>query len=88
MSSLGDMDIPFIPEERIDPPSAIAAFTINAACINIIDDITGAVEVTKLADLLILDRKLFEFDQADISDTQVILTLMEGKPVYGDLSQL
>ncbi len=68
-----------MPGERIDLPSAIAAFTINAACINIIDDITGSAEVGKLADLVILDCKLFELDQAGISDTQVLVTLMDGK---------
>ncbi len=51
MSSLGDTDVPFIPQERIDLRSVIAAaFTINAASINIIDDITGSVDVGKLAE--------------------------------------
>jgi len=88
MGSLGETDEPFYPEERIDLPSAIAAFTINAAYVNHIDDVTGSVEVGKLADLVVLDRNLFELAQADISDTQVLLTLMEGEPVYGDLSAL
>lgn len=88
MGSLGETDEPFYPEERIDLPSAIAAFTINAAYVNHIDDITGSIEVGKLADLVVLDSNLFELDQADISDTQVLLTLMEGEPVYGDLSAL
>ncbi len=87
-SSLGETDEAFYPGERIDLPSAIAAFTINAAYVNQIDDITGSIEVGKLADLVVLDRNLFELDQADISDTQVLLTLMEGKPVHGDLSAL
>ena len=50
MSSLGDTDVPFIPQERIDLRSVIAAFTINAASINIIDDITGSVDGGKLAE--------------------------------------
>ncbi len=88
MGSLGETDEPFFPEERIDLPSAIAAFTINAAYVNHIDDITGSVEAGKLADLIVLDRNLFELEQADISDTQVLLTLMEGEPVHGDFSAL
>ena len=35
--------------------SRIAAFTINAAYVNNIDDITGLVETGKLADLIVLD---------------------------------
>jgi predicted amidohydrolase YtcJ len=88
MGSLGETTEPFYPEERIDLPSAIAAFTINAAYVNHIDDITGSIEVGKLADLIVLDNNLFELDQADLSDTHVLLTLMEGKPVFGDLSAL
>ena len=88
MGSLGETDAPFYPEERIDLPSAIAAFTINAAYVNNIDDITGSVEAGKFADLIVLDRNLFEVEQAELSDTQVLLTLMEGEAVYGDLSNL
>jgi predicted amidohydrolase YtcJ len=86
MGPLGETVAPFFPEERIDLPAAIAAFTINAAYVNHIDDITGSIEVGKLADLIVLDRNLFELDQSDISDTGVLLTLLEGEAVFGDLS--
>jgi predicted amidohydrolase YtcJ len=88
MGALGETTEPFYPEERIDLPTAIAAFTINAAYVNHIDDKTGSIEVGKLADLIVLDRNLFELDQADISDTKVLLTLMEGQPVFGDPATL
>jgi hypothetical protein len=88
MGSLGETTEPFIPEERIDLPSAIAAFTINAAYVNQIDSVTGSIEVGKLADLIVLDRNLFELDPSDLSDAKVLLTLMEGKAVYGNLSAL
>ncbi len=42
--------MPFMSWERIGLLTPIAAFTINAACINIIADITGSVDVGKLAD--------------------------------------
>lgn len=88
MGSLGETTEPFIPEERIDLPSAIAAFTINAAYVNHIEDITGSIEVGKLADLIVLDRNLFEMAPTDLSDAKVLLTLMEGEAVFGDLSAL
>jgi len=87
MGPLGETNEPFYPEERIDLPSAIAAFTINAAFLNHIDNMTGSIEAGKLADLVVLDRNLFELDQADISNPQVLLTLMEGEAVFGDLTQ-
>jgi predicted amidohydrolase YtcJ len=79
---------PFIPEERIDLATAIDAFTINAAFVNKHEDKTGSIEVGKLADLIVLDRNLFELDPADISETKVLLTLFEGRPVYGDFESL
>jgi predicted amidohydrolase YtcJ len=78
----------FIPEERIDLETALVAFTINAAYVNKHEDKTGSIEVGKLADLIVLDRNLFEIDPAEISETQVLLTLFEGNPVHGDIAAL
>jgi len=78
----------FIPEERIDLESAIAAFTINAAFVNKHEDQTGSIEVGKLADLIVIDRNVFEIDPEDVSDTRVLLTLFSGEPVHGDISSL
>ena len=83
----GDAEV-LIPEERITLEDAIAAFTINAAYTNHLDDQTGSIEVGKLADLVVLNRNLFEIAPEAISTTKVLLTLFEGKQVYGDLSAL
>ncbi len=78
----------FIPEERIDMATAIAAFTINAAFVNRKENDTGSIEVGKYADLVVLDRNLFEIEAKDISETQSLLTLFEGRPVHGDIAAL
>ena len=75
---------PFMPDERIGLPEALAAFTINAAYTNRDERNTGSLEVGKLANLAVLDRNLFDIPATDISDTKVLLTLFEGKPVHGD----
>jgi predicted amidohydrolase YtcJ len=88
-ASIDDPEAPlFIPEERIDLESAIDAFTINAAYLNKHDDRTGSIEVGKLADLVVIDRNLFETEPGEISATEVLLTLFGGKPVYGDFASL
>jgi predicted amidohydrolase YtcJ len=79
---------PFIPEEAISIESAIAAFTINAAFVNKHEDETGSVEIGKLADLIVLDQNLIEIGPRAISDTQVLLTLLGGVPVYGNIEDL
>jgi len=84
-ASIDDPEAPlFLPDERIDLASAIAAFTINAAYLNKHEDRTGSIEVNKLADLIVLDKDLFAIEPDDISDVEVVLTLFGGEPVYGD----
>ncbi len=88
MGALGDTTEPFLPEERITLPEALAAFTINAAYTNRDEKNTGSLEVGKRANLAVLDRNLFEIPPTEISDTKVLVTLFEGKPVHGDLGAL
>ena len=84
-----DESIPvFIPEERIDLETAIAAFTINAAFVNKHEQDTGSIEVGKYADLIVVDQNLFEIEPREVSETKVLLTLLEGEAVHGDLSDL
>lgn len=78
----------FVPEQRLPLPEAIAAFTINAAYVNGAERDSGSIEVGKSADLVVLDQNLFAIDPGAISDTKVLLTLFEGKPVYGELGKL
>ncbi len=87
LSAVGEPTPEFTPWERIDLESAIAAFTINAAFVNGQEDETGSIETGKLADLIVLDRNLFELEPAAISDTRVLLTLFAGEPVHGSLEQ-
>jgi hypothetical protein len=86
MGPAGETTTPFIPEERIDLKDAIAAFTINAAYVNFLDDRTGSIEPGKLADLIVVDRNLFTIRPEEISEAKVVLTLLGGKPVFGDFA--
>ena len=78
----------FVPEQRLPLPEAIAAFTINAAYVNGAERESGSIETGKSADLVVLDQNLFAVDPRAISDTRVLLTLFEGRPVFGTLDQL
>jgi predicted amidohydrolase YtcJ len=75
----------FLPHEAVDLPTALAAFTIGAAYVNRLDHMTGSVEVGKHADLCVLDRNVFELAPDEpLGDTEVLLTLLDGKPVHAD----
>ena len=79
---------PFLPDERLDLPAALAAFTIGSAYVNHLDQLTGSIEPGKQADLVVLDRNLFEHPTTEIADAKVLLTLVAGERVHaaGDLA--
>ena len=75
---------PFLPEQALDALDAFAAFTNGSAYVNHLDDVTGSIEVGKLADLVVLDRDVFGPDAGPLGDAYVLLTLIEGQAVYED----
>jgi predicted amidohydrolase YtcJ len=70
------------PQHRISIEDAIRGYTLNAAHAAWRDDCTGSLSVGKYADLILLDRNLFEIDPGEIAQTQVLLTLLEGQEVH------
>jgi len=74
----------FLPEERLDLPTALAAFTIGSAAVNHLERETGSIEVGKLADLAIVDRDLFAHPVEEIAQASVDATYVEGARVFGD----
>ncbi len=74
----GDQSLP-------DLDAAIRAYTINAAYLMRQEDRVGSIEIGKLADLVILDRNLFDLPLPQIGDAQVVATILEGQVIFGDL---
>jgi predicted amidohydrolase YtcJ len=46
------------------------------------EDRTGSIEVGKQADLVILDRNLFEIPATEISEARAVETIFQGTTVY------
>lgn len=76
----------WIPEELVDLPAILASYTINGAYLNFQEKETGSLEVGKAADVVVLDRNLFEIPPHEIHQANVLLTLLDGKTVYVDPS--
>ena len=72
----------FIPDERLDLATALAAFTMGSAYVNHLDGSTGSIEVGKYADLAVIDRDLFEHPGDEIAEATVEQTFVEGERVF------
>lgn len=81
LPGLTDPDAVLWPEERASLEQMIASFTINGAYANFLENTTGTIETGKSADLVVLDKNLFELPADEIGAAKVILTLFEGRQV-------
>ncbi len=57
-------------------------YTRNAGYVMRLEDKTGSIEVGKRADLIVLDRNLFDIPLTEINEARVLLTMMDGKIVH------
>ena len=69
-------------DERMGLTEMLKAYTINAAYIMHQDNITGSIEAGKFADLIILDKNLYDIPTNEISEVRVMETIIEGKTVF------
>lgn len=62
----------------------IRAVTINGAYQMHQEKVTGSLERGKLADLIVLDQNIMRVPRDDISETDVLMTMVGGKRVWTD----
>ena len=72
----------FLPEQRLDLPTALAAFTMGSAYVNHLEGETGSLEIGKAADLAVIDRDLFAIPVEEIASARVEQTFADGRRVY------
>jgi predicted amidohydrolase YtcJ len=67
--------------------AVLRAATIDAAYELHEDDVTGSLQVGKLADLIVLDRDPLKIPAEDIANVHVLETVVGGRTVYESTSQ-
>lgn len=75
---------PWIPEERVDLETMLRAYTTNGAWLSHDEKARGSLEVGKAADIIVLDRNLYEIPPSEIGRVRVLLTFLDGREVFRD----
>ena len=70
------------PDQALDLPTAIAAYTAGAAFANRLEETTGSIETGKAADLVVLAEDLFALPPERIGEARALMTLIGGEVVY------
>jgi len=72
----------FLPTQRLSVAQAVEGYTLGAAYAGRVEKTEGSIVVDKLADVIVVDRNIFEIDPHTIGDTKVMTTIVGGKVVY------
>ncbi|WP_139159841.1 amidohydrolase [Acidaminobacter hydrogenoformans] len=72
----------WLPEEKLSVMEAVRLFTSDAAYPSFDEDRLGTLAVGKLADLVVLDRNLFDLKSREILEAKVAMTMVGGRVVY------
>lgn len=66
-------------DQKLTVEEAVHANTLGAAYQIRLDDKVGSLEVGKLADMIVLDRNIFDIDPHEIHQAAITMTMMDGK---------
>jgi predicted amidohydrolase YtcJ len=70
------------PDQAITLAQCLKGYTIEGAWQMRMEDKIGSLEVGKYADLVILEKNLFDVDPKQIADVKVLATMMDGRFTY------
>jgi hypothetical protein len=72
----------FVPSQRLSVAQAVQGYTLGAAYAGRREKTEGSLMVDKVADVIMVDRNIFEIDPHTIGGTKVVTTIVGGKIVY------
>ena len=72
----------WIPSEKMDVDEAVKLFTKYAAYASFAEEELGTIETGKWADLVVLDRDIYEIPVSEVKDAAVEMTIVAGDVVY------
>jgi predicted amidohydrolase YtcJ len=76
----------WVPEQKISVEEAVRAYTVTAAYASFDESRKGTLAAGRLADLVMLDRNIFEIPPEEIRTVKVLVTVVGGRPVVDRLA--
>jgi predicted amidohydrolase YtcJ len=73
--------------EAVSLETMLAAYTKNTAFLMHQEEHTGTLAPGKVADLVVLDRNLFEIDPRTIGEVRVVRTYLQGRLVFSSTTE-
>ena len=73
---------PWYPENAVTMEEALKMFTIEGAYSAFEEAERGTITIGKYADFTVLDKNILENDPAELLNTKVLMTVVNGKTVY------
>ena len=72
----------FHPELAITVEDGVWMYSINGAYHEGKENTRGSIEIGKVVDYQVSDRDIFEISPEEIGESQVLMTILDGKIVY------
>jgi len=72
----------WFPEEKMTLEQAVECYTLGSAYAEFQEHVKGAIRPGMLADLVVLDKNMFEIPPKEILNTNVDMTILGGNVVY------
>jgi len=75
----------WFPEQRLTRSQALKGMTLDAAYASFSETKIGSLTPGKLADFVVFDTDIMTTLMSNILQTKVVATVIDGRPVYGNL---
>lgn len=70
------------PEEKLSVYDAVCMFSKNIPYANGEQDLMGTIEAGKFADMVVIDRDIFNIPEDELKDVQALNTYLAGNETY------
>ena len=72
----------YMPEEKLSLEEAVRCYTVNSAKSVGMGEKLGSLDTGKYADMIVLDRNIFEVPMEEVKKVKVLTTIVNGNIIY------